>query len=89
MMAFPCMLTDAARVAGMKVPDFAGNCGDIRDVEGVKDQYPHFYVYCVLQLCRPITWGKHWNNASIVASIPEDSLRTMCEDDFVKLGFDP
>lgn len=82
MMAFPSMIEDAAREAGMKIPD---------DVEAEFDpnEFPHWHVYCNLQLGRAVTWGNHWENAKIVANAPEDKIRTMTEDDFCAMGFAP
>lgn len=82
MIAFPSMLIPAAREAKMPCPD---DVEDIADFD--KNQYPHFFVYCMLQLCRPIGWGNHWNNAKIIARVPEENLKTMSEEDFIKLGF--
>lgn len=86
MIAFPSMLASAAIKAGMKVPPEDRLEGDL---DGIKEEFPHWFVYCMLQLCRPIAWGDHWENAKIIAAIPEDQLKTMTEDDFRKLVFDP
>jgi hypothetical protein len=78
MIVFPNMLVPAAKEAGMPVPE------NTHDME-----YPHFYVYCMLQLCRPVSWGNHWKNAKIIAAVPKEKLMTMTEKDFNKLGFSP
>lgn len=81
MMAFPSMLVDAATKAGMKIPP---------DPDNFKpEEFPHFHVYCNVQLGRAITWGNHWNNAEIITKVPEEKLKTITEADLEKLGFDP
>jgi hypothetical protein len=63
------MLVEAAEQAGMKVPADPDNY----DAE----EYPHFDLYCLLQLCRPIRWGEHWENAKVLAGIPIDELKKL------------
>jgi hypothetical protein len=87
-LVYPSMLIDAAMDAGMAFPPEVEE--DLHfDIDSCKKEYPHFFVYCMIQLCRPITWGNHWNNAKIIANVPKDELMTMTEQDFVRLGFDP
>ena len=79
MLVFPGMIAEAAKKAGMKVP---------KDPDGKwkpKD-YPHFHVYCNVQLCRPISWGEHWENAEIVAAIPENELEAMTLEQLIARG---
>ena len=66
-MVFPGMLVDAAAKAGMKVPKNP-------DGKFSRKKYPHFSVFCAVQLCRPIVWGEHWGNAEIIAGIPDDEI---------------
>ena len=67
MMVFADMLVEAAQVAGMEVPE------DTEDFD--KEKYPHFYVFCETQLARPLTyWGEHWENAKIIANIPDAEI---------------
>ena len=77
-MAFPGMLVSAAEKAGMQVPP---NPNDFD-----ADAYPHFQVYCNVQLCRPMRSGEHWENAEVVAGIPEDKIRTTTLDEMLSLG---
>lgn len=73
MMAFPSMLVDAAKKAKMSVP---------KDPDSFDaNKYPHFHVFCQVQLCRPIKWGEHWENAEIIAKISNDKIKkiTLCE----------
>lgn len=82
MMILPSMLLDAAQQAGMKCPELDEN--ETFD----KEQFPHFHLFCNAQLNRPITWGNHWNNAKIIAAIPENQVKTITWDDLDILGFD-
>lgn len=73
MMAFPGMLIHAAVEAGMSVPDDP----DVDDMDSFKETHPHFWVFCVLQLGRPMQWGEQWDNAATIARIPVELLKTM------------
>jgi hypothetical protein len=75
------MLKQAAIEADMKIPDDLDNY--------YRDNYPHWWVYCYLQLDVPITWGNHWKNAKIIVSIPEDKIKKMTAFDIFDMGFDP
>ena len=83
MMAFPSMIAETARQAGMKVPPNEG------EDDFSPDEFPHFHVYCNVQLGVALTWGNHWENAKIIASIPEDKLRSITVQDLEVMGFDP
>jgi hypothetical protein len=81
MIVFESMLVDAATEAGMKIPP---------DPESyVPNDYPHFHVFCRVQMNRPVTWGNHWNNARIIAAVPEEEIRTVTEDQLTARGFHP
>ena len=81
MIAFPCMLVGAAERAGMKVPN------DPNNFENEKEEYVHFYVFCIPQLCRRMgSPTEHWENAKLIASISEDKLKTMTLEDFIDQG---
>ena len=82
MIAFPSMLVEAAQQANMPVPP------NPDQFEEVKDTYPHFYVYCLLQLSRPVRWGEHWDNAKVIADISVDNLKTMTLEDFIAKGLE-
>lgn len=70
MLAFPAMLVEAAKQAGMKVPKDP----DKFDPE----KFPHFQVFCGAQLGRPLAfWGEHWENAKVVAEVPEKKIRSI------------
>jgi hypothetical protein len=78
MMVFPEMLVDAAKQAGMKTPD------DPDQFDA--NEYPHFQVFCNVQLCRPITWGEHWDNAKVVAKVPDDKIRETTLEELIAQG---
>lgn len=82
MISNPRMIEQAARDAGMKVPPDVTEDYD-------KEEYPHWAVYCTLQLGVPVRWGNHWKNARIIAQVPEEKIKTMTVRDFEDLGFDP
>ena len=81
MLAFPGMLVSAAEKAGMKVPKNPDNF----DME----LYPHFQILCTSQLCRPMVHGEHWENAKIIAKIPEDEIMIITFKDLRELGVYP
>jgi hypothetical protein len=83
MLAFPGMLVDAAKQAGIKTPP------NPDDFSKVKDEYPHFYVFCELQLGHTLYNGmtSHWDNAKIIADIPDDKIRTITCGEIYNLGF--
>lgn len=82
MIAFAGMLTEAGRQAGMKVPH------DPDGEDWIPDEYPHFDVFCKMQLGKPVRYhGEHWDNAKIVADIPEDRIREVTFNDLLALGF--
>lgn len=79
MIAFPKMLVSAAKAAKMKVPKDPD--------EFPKEKYPHFWIFCAIQLARPMrSPGEHWENAKIIAEISEEKLKTMTFADFISAG---
>lgn len=75
MIVYESMLLDAAQKAGMKTPpdDLCDNNED-----GFSpDEYPHFQVFCTVQLARPMHPGDHWENAKVIAAIPDSEIRTI------------
>jgi len=81
MMAFPGMLATAAEKAGMKVPSDP-------DGEWKPEEFPHFNIFCVVQLGRRIRWGEHWKNAKVVAAIPEEKLESITLMDLIESGLE-
>jgi hypothetical protein len=81
MMAFPCMLMEAARRAGIAVPP------DPDDFD--PEAFPHFYFFCLVQLNQPMPYaGVHWENAQIIASLSKAELRTITPAKLEQLGFE-
>lgn len=75
MLAFPSMLVAPALKAGMTTPDDHLLHGEF---DTFKETHPHFFVFCLLQLARPMTAPtEHWDNAKVVAEVPLDRLKTM------------
>lgn len=80
MIAFPGMLVQPAKDAGMKVPD------DPEDFD--KDSYPHFYVYVLVQLGAPMPFpSAHYENAKVIASIPEEEIVKISYQELLEKGF--
>lgn len=78
MMAFAGMLIGAAQEAGMTIPD------DPDDFHS--DEFPHFHVFCAVQLGRWMEIGEHWENAKIIAAIPEEEIRTIRLYELIEKG---
>lgn len=78
MMAFPSMIAPAAEGAGMAVPPDPDNYD--------KEEYPHFFVFCQVQLGVPMQPNDHWENAKVIAKIPTDELKTLGLQDLVAKG---
>lgn len=66
MIAFPEMISQAAKNAKIRVPK------DLESYDARK--FPHWHFYCCAQLGRAVRWGNHWNNAFIVAKIPKKDI---------------
>ena len=81
MMVFPSMIAEAAKRAGMQLPE------DIEEFDA--NQFPHWRVYCNVQLGCAVTWGNHWENAKIIAAIPEAELKTLTYWQLEERGFSP
>jgi hypothetical protein len=79
MLAFAGMLVPHAESAGMKVP---------KDPENFDaEKYPHFWIYREIQIGRPIVRNtSHWDNAKIIAEIPEDKIRLVTLGELFDLG---
>ena len=83
MFLFPSMIYNAAVEAGMPVPP-ESSCESYDP-----NEFPHWHVYCNVQLGVPLTWGNHWENAKLIARIPQEQLRTMTLCQLEEMGFSP
>jgi hypothetical protein len=91
MLAFQSMIAKAATDAGMKVPpeDQLDVFDDTMNTVWTIEDYPHFGIFCHLQLARSMSSpNQHWENAKVIAAIPEEQLKTMLIQDFVAAGVD-
>lgn len=79
MLAFPSMLTSAAEQAGMKFPS------DPDDFS--PEEFPHFQVFCSVQLGRRMNHlSEHWDNAKVIAAIPDEEIKKVSLDDLIDRG---
>ncbi len=83
MFAFPCMLTPAAKRAGMEVPKEFTDQG----LGFSKEDYPHFAVFCTAQLGRRMLPDDPWINAKIISAIPDDEIKLVTPEQLHTLGF--
>jgi len=79
MLIFPGMLVSAAEKVGMAVPP--------DPEEFVTEEYPHFRVFCNAQLGRAMNPGEHWDNAEIIAKIPDDEILKVTLEGLIAKGF--
>lgn len=80
MFAFPGLLVKAAEDAGMKVPSDPDNY--------VAAEYPHFHVFCNAQIGRRMPYpGVHFDNARVIAGIPDEDILHLTRKDLVTRGF--
>lgn len=82
MIAFPSMLEQAATDAGIPVPPNSDT--DDYDLEA----FPRFYLFCVAQLGRPmVSPGAHWENAKVIAALPEDQIKSITYEQLLEKGW--
>ena len=73
------MLIAPAKEAGMKVPP---NAEDFKHAD-----FPHFAVYVGIQLGRQLPYPTaHWDNAKMIAAVPEDKIFDVTFDQLVADG---
>jgi len=79
MLAFPSMLVVHAKTAGIKCPPDPDNFK--------KAKYPHFFVFCQVQLCRPMGSPLEASqNAEVVAKVPASKILKVTLDDLIERG---
>jgi hypothetical protein len=79
MIVFEGMLVPAAKEAGMKVPE---DPNDFKD-----EDYPHFAVFCSLQLCREMDWNEPGHNAKVLMEFTEEEIKTATLEEVMEKGF--
>ena len=50
------------------------------------NKFPHFHVFCILQLGRRMIPGEHFDNAKVIASFSKDEIRKATLEDFLAKG---
>jgi len=76
------LLVNPAREAGIKVPP------DEHLDDYAPDEYPHWHVYLLCQIGAPMPHASaHWENAKVIAEIPEGEIRTITRAQLTKRGF--
>lgn len=80
MVGFDGMLTAPAEKAGIKVPP---------DLENYNpNEYPHWYVFSKVQLGTSMpNPTAHWQNAEIIAKIPQEDIFSVSVEDILGMGF--
>lgn len=82
MIVFPSMLIKAAKEVNMAVPEPVPE-----DIDSIKDDYPHFFVFCQVQLCRSLVyWGEHFDNAKVIMKFSEEEIMEITLDDLFNAG---
>lgn len=75
------MLINSAKEAGIKVPADPDNYD--------AHEFPHFHVFCVMQLGKPMPHTDSvWTNAKVVASVADDQIKTITPPELLALGFE-
>lgn len=81
MIAFPDMLVPAAQDADMAFPPDPASFDP--------DAFPHFHVFCCLQLGRPMSdFSQHWRNAKILAGLSAEQVRALTFEQAEDLGLE-
>lgn len=85
MIAFIGLLVNPALEAGIKVPPV----DVVEDATKFKgEDFPHWMVYVTMQLGSPMpSPTSHWENAKLVAGIPDDQIRCVTPKQLYKMGF--
>lgn len=80
MIAEPALLRKPAEEALISVPP------DLEKYD--PEQYPHWDVFCIMQLGTPLPdWSAHFHNAEVIARIADDEIYHITRDDILKRGF--
>ena len=86
MIASTPILCAAAKEAGIDVPKGVDFDGD--NLSSFRESHPHFFVYVTLQLGAPMpSAAAHWDNAKVIAAIPDDRITKVTVKELKELGF--
>lgn len=81
MIVFPFILVGHAEEAGIKIPE------DLDKYD--PEKFPHWHVFCQVQLGRRIPKGYTFavsENAKLIAKIPKAKLKTLTLQNLVDMG---
>lgn len=79
MLIFDGLLVEPAKQAGISVPEDL-ECYD-------PNEFPHWDVFRKVQLGVTMPYpSAHWNNAEVIADIPEERIREVTYDDLLERG---
>lgn len=84
MLVFPELLASAAEEAGIKVPPE----NSLHENHWDYNEYPHFTVFCNAQLGHRMRPGAQWENARIIAAIPDNEIKEITFHQLEELGFE-
>lgn len=80
MIAFPSLLVAPCRKFGIKTPPNSDYGFDATI-------YPHFAVFCNIQLARPmVSSTEHWHNAEVIAKISEGEIKSITLEQLISRG---
>jgi hypothetical protein len=80
MIIFPSELVEPAKEAGIPVPP------DPDDYN--PEEFVRFNIFCTMQLGQIMPNNHaHWDNAKIIARIPEEKLKTININELIEMGF--
>lgn len=83
MLAFPEMLVPAAVETGIKVPNFD------KSREWDSEKYVYFTVFANVQIGAPMPRPtSHWNNARVIAAVPDDKIKTISLEGLIAMGLE-
>lgn len=81
MILFPAMLANCAKDAGIKLPK------DVNAEDFDSEEFPHWKVYLAVQLGASLPHPRaHWENARVVAEIPDDKIREITYNQLLERG---
>lgn len=87
MITSPHMLVSAAKDAGIAFPSEETLDNFLESPYTVKQQYPHFLVFCNVQLGRPMSsWTEHFENARVIAKVANEDIFRITLGELIKLG---